>query len=148
MKLPSFSVIALSVLLASIFSSSCKSNNKIKKPDKNKEIVPQQTLKLSPNIVKVLNNVICNNCNQNQINALWQECINQGYTQAAPDQRVVFSREISELVSTTYTYFFSKPKTLSYTDQSGIVTEIQKTTKVPISIKLSGQCRGSEYILK
>ena len=90
MKLPSFSVIAFSVLLVSIFSSSCKSTNTIEKPDKDKEIVPQQTLKLSPNIVKVLSSVICNNCNQNQINALWKECINQGYTQAAPDQRVVF----------------------------------------------------------
>lgn len=120
----------------------------IGKPDKNKRIVPQQTPKPSSNIVKVLDNVICAKCNQDQINALWRECINQGYTQITPDQKVVFSRDISELVFTNYIYFDSKSETLSHTDEIGIVTETQEAIKAPFSMRLSGQCRGSEYILE
>jgi hypothetical protein len=134
-------------LIAFMFLASCSSAPIPKAPVESTEDEVGPSLKPPSNVVKVLNNVLCAGCNQEMINALWQACLDQGYVQSPPSQRVIASRDLSELVSTNYTYSDTEYYNVPYTDHNGIVTETKQSREIPRSMKLEGQCRGSEYIL-
>lgn len=134
-------------LIALVFLASCASAPIPKAPVESTEDEASPSLKPPSNVVKVLNNVLCIGCNQEMINALWQACLDQGYVQSSPSQRVIASRDLSELVSIEYTYSDTEYYNVPSTDQNGIVTETRQAREIARSMKLQGQCRGSEYIL-
>lgn len=113
---------------------------------------PIQSIKSPPNVVKVLNRVTCYTnrslCNQEQINSVWNKCIEGGYTVQAPSKEVMSSRSISELVTAIYTYSQENYGSIQSTDSNGIVYQVPSKTKEIKSMTINGYCIGNEYILK
>jgi len=144
--------VSLTLYFLSIASllSSCSLTVK----DKSSSITDTQEYKVNKslhppnNVVKVLNSVVCQDCNQDQVNNLWQECLNQGYSTSSPSRNVKSSRELKELVQTQYTYYEDVNYTQLNTDTNGVVYESQVTKPKIRYLNLKGQCVGSEYILE
>jgi hypothetical protein len=147
MKTPPIAAIFPVVIIASLSVSSCQSIKTPQKIEDNTRDESNKSLEPPSNVVKVLNNITCANCNQEQINDIWQECLKQGYVTKSPLQRVIASRGISELVTVRYTYYTVKHYTKTSTDENGIVMENHQSLQIPEYRRVSGQCRGSEYIL-
>jgi len=112
----------------------------------NQENKENQSLSPPSNVSKVLNNVLCSDCNQDQINSIWNKCLENGYVQSSPNRKVRSSRNLSELISLDYTQYQTRYYTRSEVDSNGIVTDTQHSSQVPITTRISGQCRGTEYI--
>jgi len=102
------------------------------------------------NAIKVLNSVTCSNgcINQDQVNAIWKECLIQGYIESSPQINVIHSREIKEIVKTRFTYYSTQNYSVPTTNPDGIVTGSNHSRQISQTIDLQGQCIGSEYILK
>jgi hypothetical protein len=147
MKALSITGISSLVMMTSLTVSSCQPIERPQKVEDNIKDESNKSLEAPSNVVKVLNNVTCSGCNQYQVNTIWQECLNQGYVQKSPNQRVIASRDISELVSADYTFYTTQYYTLTSTDANGIVTESKQSRQVPQYNTIDGECRGSEYIL-
>lgn len=103
------------------------------------------------NIVKVLNRVTCHEersyCEQEQINYIWKQCLKNGYTTSNPNQRVISSRDLKELVIGTTQTTITNSSTIESTDSNGIVYETEGNPKSVIIQNLTkGYCLGSEYI--
>lgn len=125
-------------------------------PKTNFEKLPESTseadsLRSKAGIVKVLDSINCVDCNQETINAAWQKCLESGFSEQNPDDKVRSSRSINELVKFEYTSQVSYPVNVptQSTDSSGVVTtsyESLNKTK-DITHKVKAFCVGSEYIL-
>lgn len=121
----------LSILLTTLFVASC---------------TPQK------NIVKVLNRVICkpgslDTCSQETIDGIWNLCLKNGYKTKIPDDKVISSRDLYELVDGSVKVSYLKQNTTDETDANGIVTEAPATSTIEsYNRKISGYCIGSEYI--
>lgn len=142
------SLCRFSVLSSLILLSSCNQNSNPQSTTSDSYNGLNQSLKPPSNVSKVLNNVFCTDCDQEQINAIWQECLNRGYVEKAPNRKVLSSRNIEELVTVRNTYYITEFYTVSSTDSNGIVTETRKSRQIPRESIINGQCRGSEYIWK
>jgi len=107
---------------------------------------------INTNVVKVLNRVKCDEnqnstCTQNDFNAIWQVCIDNGYVTQIPSSRILSSRELKELVSGTTGISETEYTTTESTDANGIVYETAvKPKSVIIQKSIKGYCLGSEYI--
>ena len=111
-----------------------------------------QKSSINTNVVKVLNRVKCDEnqnaaCTQNDFNAIWQVCIDNGYVTQIPSSRIISSRELKELVSGTIGITENEYTTTESTDANGIVYETAvKPKSVTIQKSIKGYCLGSEYI--
>ena len=100
------------------------------------------------NVVKVLNRVTCENmiCTQENINKMWQICLDTGWIEKSTTSRVISSRSISELVSAPVSYSEIVNETKDVTDPSGVVSEVPTQRSISKETTYTGYCIGSEYI--
>lgn len=134
-------------LCSIILLASCSNINPHREKSVNR-LAPNQSINQPSNVEKVLNNVLCIDCSQNQVDALWNACLDRGYVTSSPTGRVISSREISELVSQNYSYYVDEHHTVLQEDPSGVVLEKPQIRKVMRHSIVKGHCRGSEYIMQ
>jgi len=128
--------------------ASCNSKNTNKE-----EVSPNPNSTNPPNVVKILDRVICSGsnlpCPQYLINKIWGICLRNGFKEAMPNREVQSSREIRDLVSESESITRTRPTTYQTTDENGIVRDVQgQDEKYVEDITTTGVCIGSEYILK
>lgn len=103
--------------------------------------------------IKVLNRVKCHEsyqryCTQNDINAIWQLCLDSGYVTHRHHGQVISAREITELVFGTARVVETTEAPVERVDEYGFVI-IDKLKRVgPVLRESKGYCIGSEYITR
>lgn len=141
----------ISFALISLTSTSCIIQDPLKNNEKTQKLsLINESLNPPSNVVKVLNSVRCRDgyCSQDQINSIWNKCLDNGYQRSSPNSKVISSREIKELIQSTVQY---RQENISYkeiTDSYGVVTQTPVSTTSTRSYTVYGYCNGSEYIVQ
>jgi len=102
-------------------------------------------------IIKVLNRVKCHEsqqryCKQNDIDAIWQLCLNSGYVTNIQSSQIVSAREITELVSGSVRVVETVLTPVEKTNEYGIVSIENYGRTESVDRPAKGYCIGSEYI--
>ena len=105
--------------------------------------------KMTSNVTKVINRVECIrfSCGEQKTKNLWQRCLEIGYQTAIPSEKIVYSRDIKEIVHASEVIKRLETSIVEQTSPIGVVTN---TTSQPVEktdvVEYTGYCIGSEYI--
>lgn len=102
------------------------------------------------NTVRYLDDTDCTEksqyCGEGSRNRIREMCIDEGFVEDRPVNKVIYSRRIEEKVEGYMKLLTPRTLTRYHEDENGIVTSTEETLEEEKSVLVVGQCIGSEYI--